>query len=255
MRNEKKPADDYMRLRVASTTSTMDDARRLSAIHPCGVVRADYQSGGRGRLAGRKWSSEAGQGLTCTVWMTRERYAATAGQGNAPPPLAAGLALRRALLRWAEREGRPFPGGISVKWPNDLLCGNKKLAGILCEGAGDSLLMGMGVNLAQTSFSAAYATVPSSVFLECGAAPDGGELVELLLDELALHGEALPPWLDEINGALAWKGLAVTFSPGIGSGETVRGILRGLNSSGALLLAADGEEMACVSGELRLSSY
>jgi biotin-(acetyl-CoA carboxylase) ligase len=81
--------------------------------------------------------------------MTLERYAASAGQGGAPPPLAAGLALRRALLAWAESAGARFPGGISLKWPNDLLCAERKVAGILCEGAGSSILMGFGVNLAQ----------------------------------------------------------------------------------------------------------
>lgn len=233
----------------------MDDARRLSAIHPAGVVRADYQSGGRGRLPSRKWSSEPGLGLSCTVWMPQDSYAVLAGQGNAPPPLAAGLALRRALLRWAEREGRRFPSGISLKWPNDLLCGSKKIGGILCEGAGASLLMGFGVNLAQLSFAEGYATTPSSVILECGAAPDSDGLAELLLEELVRRGADLPPWLDEINGVLAWKGLVVSFSPGLGDAAPIQGILRGLDATGALVLLADGQEFAFVSGELRLSSY
>ncbi len=233
----------------------MDDARRLSATHPSGVVRADYQSGGRGRLAGRKWSSEPGQGLCCTVWMPYDSYAGRAGQGNAPPPLAAGLALRRALLHWAEREGRRFPSGISLKWPNDLLCGNKKLGGILCEGAGASLFMGFGVNLSQRSFSEGYATTPSSVFLECGAAPDGDALVGLLLEELERQGAGLPPWQDEIDGALAWKGGIVSFSPGLGDAAPIQGILRGLDATGALVLLVDGQELAYVSGELRLGSY
>jgi BirA family biotin operon repressor/biotin-[acetyl-CoA-carboxylase] ligase len=255
MRSDKNTAERFIRIALPSTTSTMDDARRLAALHPCGAVRADYQSAGRGRLAGRSWSSERGQGLSCTVWMTLERYAASAGQGGAPPPLAAGLALRRALLAWAAGAGARFPGGISLKWPNDLLCAERKVAGILCEGAGSSILMGFGVNLAQSSFSDGYRSPPSSVLLECGAAPDKDLLVDLILDELSRPGLASRPWLEEANEALAWKGLSVSFWPGLGSSAPVRGMLRGLDGSGAVVLLVDGRELAYVSGELRPDSY
>jgi BirA family transcriptional regulator, biotin operon repressor / biotin---[acetyl-CoA-carboxylase] ligase len=255
MQSDKNTAERFVRIVLPSTTSTMDDARRLAGLHPCGVVRADYQSAGRGRLAGRSWSSEMGQGRSCTVWMTKERYAASAGQGGAPPPLAAGLALRRALLAWAESEGTSFRGGISLKWPNDLLCAERKLAGILCESAGASILMGFGVNLAQLSFAEGYRTAPSSVLLECGTAPDKDRLVDLLLEELNRPGGVSPAWLQEANDALAWRGRGVRFSPGMGTTAPVRGLLRGLDASGAVILLVDGRESGFVSGELRLDSY
>jgi hypothetical protein len=91
--------------------------------------------------------------------------------------------------------------------------------------------------------------------LECGAAPDKDLLVDLILDELSRPGLASRPWLEEANEALAWKGLSVSFRPGLGSSAPVRGLLRGLDGSGAVVLLVDGRELAYVSGELRLDSY
>jgi biotin-(acetyl-CoA carboxylase) ligase len=115
--------------------------------------------------------------------------------------------------------------------------------------------LGFGVNLAQRSFGGGYASAPCSVLLECGAAPDSGELLELLLAELARPRAESPSWLDEINGALAWKGRDVRFCPGLGAGPSVQGILNGIDASGAIVILVDGAELAYVSGELRLGSY
>ncbi len=56
-------------------------------------------------------------------------------------PLAAGLAAVEALAELSEVS-------VDLKWPNDLLCGCRKLGGILCETAGELLLVGLGLNVA-----------------------------------------------------------------------------------------------------------
>lgn len=242
-----QPAREPLRLiKLARTESTMDDARRLAAGSPRGAVLAEEQTAGRGRLAGRLWHSPPGLSLAVTFWLPIADF------GGAPPPLLAGLALRRALLSWATGRGLSFPLGLSVKWPNDLL-GRGKLAGILCEAAGDAALVGIGVNLGQTEFPGDYRSRPSSVFLETGSTPDKDELASLLAAEFARLAEARAAWNDELNAALAYRGLQVIFKPGIGdgsAGEERRGVLMGVSAEGALVIAAGARELRFFSGEL-----
>jgi BirA family biotin operon repressor/biotin-[acetyl-CoA-carboxylase] ligase len=99
---------------------------------------ADRQSAGRGR-AGRVWSDGYGNFMGSTV--VRLRASDPLPQTLA---LVAGVALHEAV---AEVSGRLE--GLLLKWPNDLLVGDAKLAGILLERQGDCVVVGIGVNLAQ----------------------------------------------------------------------------------------------------------
>ncbi len=227
----------------------MEDARRLAAESPRGAVIADEQTAGRGRLAGRRWHSPPGLSLAVTFWLPLSDFE------GAPPPLLAGLALRRALLAWAAARGLSFPAGLRIKWPNDLL-GRGKLAGILCESAGPAALVGVGVNLSQTAFEPYYRSRPSSVLLETGAVPDKDELVALLAAEFEGLAQMRGVWIVELNAALAYRGERVSFKPGLGeddAGETYSGELVGVSPEGALVLAAEGGERRFFSGELRPS--
>jgi BirA family biotin operon repressor/biotin-[acetyl-CoA-carboxylase] ligase len=127
----------------AETGSTNDDAWDARAAGgPDGlVVVADDQVRGRGR-AGRTWAHAPGLGLALSVAMDLGCDARQAGVA----PLVAGLALAEAL---AERGV-----AVSLKWPNDVLCATRKLAGLLCElrrppGGGDVVVIGAGVNVRQ----------------------------------------------------------------------------------------------------------
>lgn len=237
-------------VKLARAESTMDEARRLSAEAPRGAVLAEEQTAGRGRLPGRRWHSPPGLSLAVTFWLPLSDFE------GAPPPLLAGLALRRALLAWAAPRGLSFPAGLRIKWPNDLL-GRGKLAGILCEASGPTALVGVGVNLGQAAFEPGYRGRPSSVMLETGAAPDKDELVALLAAEFAGLGLIRGVWNDELNAALAFRGERVSFRPGLGAddaGETCVGELLGVSSEGALVLASEGGERRFFSGELRPSN-
>lgn len=125
--------------------STNDVARTLAAGGaPHGtLVVADEQFAGRGR-AGRSWHSPPGVGLWCSFLA-----APPAADRLAAIPLLVGLRVADALDPWME-EGIP----VRIKWPNDLLVGQGKVGGILCESswAGDAVaqfVIGIGINLLQ----------------------------------------------------------------------------------------------------------
>ena len=104
-------------------------------------ILARRQSAGRGRR-GRSWSSDAGN-LAATLLTTTGKPPAEAAQVT----FVAALAVAELLDGWAA------PGLVSIKWPNDVMLGGAKAAGILVEsgphaGGGLWLAVGVGVNLA-----------------------------------------------------------------------------------------------------------
>lgn len=133
------PADPSI-VRLTSTSSTMDALHALAeaGAPPGTAVVADVQEAGRGSR-GRRWSSPPG-GLWLSV-LARPRAAALEVLS-----LRAGLAVAEAL----DMVGA---GGIALKWPNDLMLGDRKCGGILCEarwqGATPAwVVIGLGLNVA-----------------------------------------------------------------------------------------------------------
>ncbi len=136
---------------------------------------AEGQAAGRGRR-GRAWASPAGEGLYASVVLLFEPPA----PAPAALTMAAGLAARDGL----EALG---VGGVTLKWPNDVLVGGAKLCGILVESRGldparPAFVCGIGMNVRQTSFPAeleAERAVTSLALLGIGAGP--GEVLAALL--------------------------------------------------------------------------
>lgn len=124
-------------IELAETGSTNDWIAAHAVDLPDGQwVRADRQTAGRGRRA-RAWVSEPGN-LYASM-LARPR----AGEGPAPQlSFVAAVALHDALSGWVA------PERLTIKWPNDLLLGGVKCAGILLEGEGADTIIGIGVNLA-----------------------------------------------------------------------------------------------------------
>ncbi len=128
---------------LSSTISTQEVARHLAEWEQDEwvLVATDFQSGGRGQH-GRKWISPPGTSLMFSLAL-RPRDPAT----MAVLPIRVGLAIAGAI----------DPGlapRIRLKWPNDLICGQRKCGGILCEGTtrGDESLAVIGVGLNVRSF-------------------------------------------------------------------------------------------------------
>src|SRR5437868_3626316 len=107
------------------TGSTNDDVRAaaLTGAATGFTVLADTQTAGRGRR-GRSWHSPPGENLYVSVLARPALEAA-----HAPLiTLAAGLAVRDAVLEWTQSQP------VAIKWPNDVRIDGRKIAGVLVEG-------------------------------------------------------------------------------------------------------------------------
>lgn len=124
-------------------------------------ITAERQLSGKGRR-GRQWVSEPGNFYGSALLVLDAPDAAALGT----LPLVAGLAVLEALSNAAPT----LAPALALKWPNDVLCGSAKLAGILLEGAAlpaarHAVIIGCGVNLAHRPETAAY---PATSVLEQG---------------------------------------------------------------------------------------
>jgi BirA family biotin operon repressor/biotin-[acetyl-CoA-carboxylase] ligase len=141
---------------LASTPSTMLVAAQL-AREGCAagtIVVADEQTAGIGRH-GRRWHSEPGAGLYTSLVLRPDLSAA-----QLPViMLALGLAAREAIMRTAGL-------ATDLRWPNDVLIGGKKCAGILAQLEGGAVIAGIGINVSQRVFPEGFDTPPTSLALE-----------------------------------------------------------------------------------------
>ena len=111
-------------------------AERAEAGAPDGtLVLAEHQSAGRGRR-GRAWQAPPGDALLMSM-VFRTGVAGPPG----PAPLRVGLAVAEALESVGAR--------CAIKWPNDVLVGGRKIAGVLCEAGTGTIVAGVGVNVRQ----------------------------------------------------------------------------------------------------------
>jgi len=160
---------------TGSTNADVADAARAGAAEGL-IVVAEQQVAGRGRRD-RVWVSPARAGLTVSVLLR---------PGDVPQrhwawlPLLAGVALRDAVQRIAEVDA-------ALKWPNDLLVGDGKAAGILAEVTGDAVVLGIGLNVTTRADELPPTTgLPATSLLLAGArSTDRDPLLRALLRGLA----------------------------------------------------------------------
>jgi BirA family biotin operon repressor/biotin-[acetyl-CoA-carboxylase] ligase len=213
--------------------STNERAAALG--RPWAVVLTDHQTGGRGRL-GRSWDTPAGLALTVSV---------TLPMPPGPPgwvPLCAGLAVAEAVT---ETSGLP----TGLKWPNDVLLpgdGERKVAGILCEatasGAAPLVVVGAGINLAQTRAALPVASATSLAL--AGAPVERGRLLIAFLDRLAARYAALVGGDAVAHRAhAAYRDQCVTLGRRVRltlpAGPDVVGTAVGIDVDGSLLVRED----------------
>ncbi|MBN8546136.1 MAG: biotin--[acetyl-CoA-carboxylase] ligase [Ignavibacteria bacterium] len=124
------------------------------------VVLAEFQTAGRGRLD-RKWVSSREQNLTFTILVDlKERSIKHPQLLN----FVASLVVARSIENLHLIK-------TNLKWPNDVLVGSKKVAGILCESVSQGsriskVAVGIGINVNQANFASGYLTEPTSVRME-----------------------------------------------------------------------------------------
>jgi BirA family transcriptional regulator, biotin operon repressor / biotin---[acetyl-CoA-carboxylase] ligase len=218
------------RLHLRETASTNDRCRALAlAGAPHGtLVTAGSQSAGRGRQ-GRVWSAPPGSSLLMSLLLR---------SWDPLLPLRAGLAV-------ADLAGR----GAVVKWPNDVLLGGGKLAGVLVEARpSEWAVLGIGVNVAVD-----LASLPEEVRARAATLVRPSSALEPTLRELlaALERRLAEPASDCLEALRARDALLnrpVHWAGGSGTGA-------GIDDAGALLVRrADGVVVTLDAGEVHLDS-
>ena len=226
------------------------NAEALRAIERGGrapfIIMAERQTAGRGRR-GRKWVSPFGENIYYSLVLRID--------GGMRQLEGLSLVVGLAVLKVLRDAGLSTAG---LKWPNDVLVRNKKIAGVLLELVGDPadvchVVLGIGIN-ANMKVAEGVEQAWTSVSLELEKSVSRNELIcslnESLRSYLELHelhgfGVIRSEW--ERNHL--WQGREASISAGL---HQVSGLIIGIDEQGALRMNVDGEERVFSGGELSL---
>lgn len=196
-------------------------------------VMAKCQTSGRGRL-GRSWLSYEGDTLCMSIGV-KNNYC----EGFT---LLVALAVFEAL--------KPFCKGkeLKIKWPNDIICENKKLCGILCERVNEYTVIGIGINVNDTSFPAEIENKATSIYLTSGEKFDVKDVfravnksVENILTKYGFDFTE--------NAKSDYEKLCANIGKDVRT-EKYSGKAIGIGDDGSLLIEAEGEIVKISSGEV-----
>ena len=226
----------FWREECASTQELL----RGADVHEGAVAVTEHQTAGRGR-EGRRWEDAAGHSLLMSVLLHPP-----SGSPVQQLALVVGLSVAAAIDAVAATRA-------SIKWPNDVLVDDRKVAGVLLESSGDAVVCGIGVNVntPEEALPSATRTRAGSLLTATGREHDRAELLARLLVELQHRYDE---WLDlglalfvpELERRDALRGLALQVGD-------VSGTAAGIAPDGRLrLVGHDGSEILVVSGEVAL---
>ena len=222
-----------------TTDSTMFAASRLAAEGAASgtVVGADEQTAGHGRY-GRAWQSEAGAGIYLSVVL---RFPLTP-ETLPVVTLALGLAANEAIVK--------ATGVVcDLRWPNDVLIGDRKCAGILPQLENKAIVAGFGINVNQAAFPDELAGIATSLRIASGKMQSRERVVVELLPAIDAFCEMLArdgkgPILELFSQASSYvRGRRVCVEQGE---ATLLGTTAGLNEQGFLLVRDDAGGMHTV---------
>ncbi len=231
-----------------SVDSTNDHAKRLAnegAPHGTLVV-AETQVAGKGRM-GRNFDSPKNSGIWMSLIIKDEIEPVNASMLT----LVMGLATARAVNMVAGLNSQ-------IKWPNDLILNGKKLAGILTEmtlraDGSNPIIIGVGINVLNDSFSEEIRQVATSVFLESRKRIDRASLIDEVLKQferyyhIYMQTQDLSTLVSEYNDCLINRGRWVQVLEPKG---TYEGRALGINAEGELLVEVENEVRQIASGEV-----
>lgn len=229
---------------ISTNTECMDRAR---SGEPGGLwITAGRQLGGRGRR-GRPWISEPGN-----LYASLLLIDPAPGKYLASLPLAAAIGVHEAVSICLPAEGQV----AEIKWPNDILVGGKKTAGILIEGevlpnGRRAVVIGCGINVALSPQTGLY---PATCLAECGSPVSPQELFARLFSAMAA---ALADW-DGGRGISTVRSEWLARAGGLGkeisvrlADREIRGVFEGIDAEGRLELAArDGQKHCIAAGDV-----
>ncbi|MGD0191990.1 MAG: biotin--[acetyl-CoA-carboxylase] ligase [Rhizomicrobium sp.] len=239
--------DGYTFRHFESIDSTNEEARRLAASGEQGPVwiTAGQQTAGRGRR-GRSWASPPGN-LAATLFLRPDRPASSCAQLS----FVAALAVSDIVSRQAHSSD------VRVKWPNDVLADDRKIAGILLESAGsggerlDWLAVGIGINLAHFPPDTEF---PATSLAELGApVPLPADAAGHLAGAWSRWYEV---WRSDGFGQIrdVWLSRAARLGARIRArlaSEETSGVFEGIDLDGALILRErPGQTRAIAAGEV-----
>jgi len=216
--------------------STNEEAKRLALAGESGPlwIMAARQTSGRGRR-GRRWRSPAGNLYATGLYHWDGPLAASAQLG-----FAAALAAAQALDAWLVKAP-----AITIKWPNDVLVGPAKIAGILLEsgaapGAGHWLAIGIGINIAAAPQGLPYPATALRTYLDTGTAtPSPQAVLERVIAvfedwRMRLQRDGFAPL------RTAWLARAHGLGKPLQTSAGQNGVFTDLSSGGALVLRQPG---------------
>ncbi len=231
---------------AASTNIELLEQLKIGSGHGC-VLLAEWQSAGRGRR-GRSWVSTLGGGINLSLgWQFGGGVHLLEGLS-----LAVGVALARALAKFEVPD-------VRLKWPNDVWCRGRKLAGVLLELTGDltdccGVVIGIGLNMRLPKCSGAAIDQPWVDLEQVRPGIGRNQLVAAVVDELLPMLQAYPHrgfcnWQQEWQQLDQFTGCEVQLHT---SRQQWSGVACGVDETGALLLEVDGETQRFHSGEVSL---
>lgn len=234
----------------STNTEAAEQARRGAEEGVC--VLAYEQTAGRGRH-GRAWHSEAGSGLYLSI-IVRPRIEP---QFLSLITLAAGIAVHDVLDE--------FGVDADIKWVNDVLVGDDKISGILAETVdtekGLAVVVGIGINLASSSFPAELADIATSIEIETGTKPTPDDTAEAVTRYFAYFYEMLNAKDGPQQIIDNWRRRSSYFSGKqvrvAANDEVLLGITDGLEPNGALRVKlSNGDIRVVQAGDVtRLRSH
>ncbi len=215
--------------------STMNEATRLAAAAaPHGtIVLADEQTAGIGRL-GRSWLSQSELGIYCSILLRLPIPADSLPIGS----LVLGLATAEAIEKCTAV-------ACDLRWPNDVLVRERKVAGIITHLMDGCIVAGIGINVNQGVFPAGLRTPATSLRIESGNRPQPREpIIVGLLEAIDSFGVMLAA--GGSDGIL--RAFTVASSYAIDRRVVIeengaRGVTAGLDENGFLLVRCDSGQL------------
>ncbi len=229
---------DPFRILWRDSVSSTNDVLRELAMQGMGeglVLVADHQTAGRGRR-GAEWFSPKGEGLAFSILLRPEVAKAFWSR----LALTAGLAVAEAV-----EELVPL---AEIKWPNDVLVGGKKLAGILVEAGADFVIIGIGINVNTEEFPEELNA--TSLRIESGREVALEEILLAVVKRIATMAPRIVNDFEEILAGVrercALTGKQVTYLSG---GIQQAGLVKGIGPGGGLLIDWEGKTVSVLQAD------
>lgn len=219
------------------------------------LIVADRQTAGRGRR-GRNWISESSVGIYMTYVL----------RPTVQPAHVSGITLLAALAM-CEATYQECDVLPQIKWPNDVIIDGKKICGILTEMSSEVqyvhyAVMGIGINANKEKFDETLKDKATSIYLSTGKKVNRAKFTAAFADAFGgyyrryMQDGDLSAFVEEYDELLANKDKEVIIYHGMVEDATPdkisRGIARGIDKDGALLVEIDGSVTPVMSGEVSI---